>query len=92
MVPEAEHRSSKYLNNGQERDHQPLKGRIWPMRSFKSVGGADNFSRGHALIRDLREGFSALTAAVSVCQRLAAAWAVLAANSDRHRLNRVATP
>ena len=28
VLPEAEHRSSKYLNNGLERDHQFLKGRV----------------------------------------------------------------
>src|SRR5918997_6423814 len=35
LLPEAEHRSSKYLNNGLERDHQFLKGRGRPMRRVK---------------------------------------------------------
>lgn len=34
-LPTVEHRSSKYLNNGLERDHQHLKGRVRPMRRFK---------------------------------------------------------
>jgi transposase-like protein len=80
VLPDAEHRTSKYLNNGLERDHQHLKGRIRPMRRFKTVDGASNFSQGHALIRNLRGGFSALTASVSIHRRLATAWARLAAN------------
>jgi transposase-like protein len=79
LLPAAEHRCSKYLNNGLERDHQHLKGRLRPMRRFKTVGGASNFCRGHTLIRNLRGGFSALTASVSVQLRLATAWSVLAA-------------
>ena len=79
VLPNAEHRTSKYLNNGLERDHQHLKGRTRPMRGFKTVGGASNFSRGHALIQNLRRGFSSLTAAIPLHQRLATAWPVLAA-------------
>jgi transposase, IS6 family len=80
VLPNAEHRTSKYLNNGLERDHQHLKGRVRPMRWFKTVGGAGNFSQGHAFIRNLRQGFSALTASVPLQLRLATAWAALAAN------------
>src|SRR3712207_9135942 len=36
VLPNAEHRTSKYLNNGLERDHQHLKGRLRPMRWFKT--------------------------------------------------------
>src|SRR3712207_3755796 len=79
VLPEAEHRSSKYLNNGLERDHQHLKGRVRPMRCFKTVGGADPCCRGHALIRNLGRGCSSLTAKVPPRQRLAAAWSALAA-------------
>jgi len=32
VLPTAEHCRSKYLNNGLERDHQHLKGRVRPMR------------------------------------------------------------
>ncbi len=80
LLPNVEHRTSKYLNNGLERDHQHLKGRIRPMRRFKTVGGAANFSDGHALIRNLRGGFSSLTASVGIQLRLATAWSALAAN------------
>jgi transposase-like protein len=78
VLPTVEHRTSKYLNNGLERDHQHLKGRIRPMRRFKTVGGASNFSRGHALIRNLARGFSELTVKVAPRLRLATAWAALA--------------
>ena len=79
VVPVAEHRSSHYLNNGLERDHQHLKGRVRPMRYFKQLSRANTFCRGHALIRNLGQGFSDLTADVAPRLRLAIAWAVLAA-------------
>lgn len=79
VVPAAEHRSSKYLNNRLERDHQHLKGRVRPMRRFKRVESGSNFCRGHALIRNLSRGFSALATAVAPRQRLTVAWAALAA-------------
>ena len=78
-VPAVEHRSSHYLNNGLERDHQHLKGRTRPMRHFKQLARANTFCRGHALIRNLRQGFSDLTAGVSPRLRLATAWTVLTA-------------
>jgi transposase-like protein len=74
-----EHRSSPDLNNALERDHQHLKGRVRPMRQFKRVVRADTLCRGHALIRNLRQGLSDLTAGVSARLRLATAWTVLAA-------------
>ncbi len=79
VLPHVEHRTSKYLNNGLERDHQHLKGRVWPMRRFKTTSGASNFCRGHALIRNLRQGFSSLTTTVASPLRLASAWSALAA-------------
>lgn len=79
MLPSVEHRSSKYLNNGLERDHQHLKGRVCLMRRFKTVGGATTFCRGHTLIRNLGRGFSSLTTDVSPRLRLATAWSALAA-------------
>ncbi len=78
-LPDAEHRTSKYLNNGVERDHGHLKQRLRPMRGFKQATSADVVARGHALIRNLQGGFSALTAAVPRPLRLAAAWPHLAA-------------
>jgi hypothetical protein len=79
VLPTAEHRNSKYLNNGLERDHQHLKGRVRPMRHFKRLATAETFCRGHALICNLGQGFSELTAGVSPRLRLAAGWTALAA-------------
>ena len=79
VLPKAEHRTSKFLNNRLERDHQHLKGRVRPMRRFKCAGTASTFCRGHALIRNLRQGFSALTATIAPRRRLATAWPMLAA-------------
>jgi transposase-like protein len=72
-LPDAEHRTSKYLNNGVERDHGHLKQRLRPMRGFKRATSADTVARGHALIRNLQDGFSTLTAATPRPLRLAAA-------------------
>jgi transposase, IS6 family len=74
VLPGVEHRRSKYLNNGLERDHSHLKRRLYPMRGFKRSSSADTLARGHALVRNLRGGFSCLTAQVPPNLRLAAAW------------------
>src|SRR6266540_4151167 len=74
VLPGVEHRRSKYLNNGLERDHSHLKQRLYPMRGFKRGTSADTLARGHALIRNLRGGFSPLTAALAPNLRLATAW------------------
>ena len=79
LLPGAEHRSSKYLNNGLERDHQFLKGRVRPMRRFKETATASTFCRGHALIRNLGRGFSLLATGATPRLRLATAWTALAA-------------
>jgi transposase-like protein len=74
LLPGVEHRRSKYLNKGLERDHSHLKQRLYPMRGFKRGASADTLARGHALIRNLRGGFSSLSAAVPQNLRLATAW------------------
>ena len=74
VLSDVEHRSSKYLNNGLERDHGHLKQRLKPMRGSKQLASADTIARGHALIRNLRDGFSTLTANVPRRLRLAIAW------------------
>src|SRR5687768_2474200 len=74
LLPTAEHRCSKYLNNGLERDHGHLKQRLRPMRGFKQQLSADILARGHALVQNLRNGFSTLTEAVPRPLRLARAW------------------
>ncbi len=79
VVSAVDHRSSKYLNNRLERDHQHLKGRVRPMRRFTVVERARIFCRGHAVIRNLQQGFSRLTQGVPTGLRVAVAWAALAA-------------
>jgi transposase-like protein len=69
-----EHRCSRYLNNALERDHGHLKQRLRPMRGFKQLASADTFSRGHALIQNLRNAFSTLTTTVPRRLRLLEAW------------------
>ena len=78
LLPAAEHRTSKYPNNGLERDHGHLKQRLRPMRGFKQQVSADLLTRGHALVQNLRHGFSTLTDAVPPPLRLATAWPQLA--------------
>jgi transposase, IS6 family len=78
LLPAAEHRTSKYLNNGLEHDHGHLKQRLRPLRGFKQQVSADILTRGHALVQSLQNGFSALTATVPRPLRLATAWPQLA--------------
>jgi transposase-like protein len=72
----AGHRTSKYQNNRLERDH--LKQRLRPMRGFKQRASPDSLTRGHALVQNLRNGFSLLTDGVPCPLRLAAAEPYLA--------------
>jgi transposase-like protein len=78
VLPQTEHRTAKYLNNGLERDHGHLKQRVRPMRGFKSLASADGFSREHGLIQNLRNGCSTLTKALPRPLRLLTAWPQLA--------------
>jgi transposase-like protein len=78
VLPEAEHRRSRYLNNGLERDHGHLKQRQAPRRGFKRHAAADAVCRGHALVRNLRGGGVALTDGGPPVLRRAPAWPVLA--------------
>jgi putative transposase len=78
VLPGVEHRTSKYLNNGIERDHGHLKQRLYPMRGFKQAGCAGVIAHGYALIQNLRNGFSTLTVGVPRVLRLATAWPQLA--------------
>ncbi len=74
VLPHVEHRTSKYLNNGLERDHGHLKQRLYPMRGFKRAASATILARGHAFLQKLRNGCSMLTAAVPRQLRLRTAW------------------
>ena len=78
VLPGVEHRRSKYLNNGLERNHHHLKQRVYAMRGVKHAFAAAILCRGHALIRNVRNGFSQLTTAVPPALRLARAWSQLA--------------
>jgi IS6 family transposase len=78
VLPDTEHRCSKYLNNGLERDHDHLKQRLRPMRGFKHPACADTVVRSHALVQNLRNGFSTLTAPAERRLHLLAAWPQLA--------------
>ena len=77
MLPEVEYRTSKYVNNGLERDHQYLKQRVYPTRAVKQAAAADLLARGHAFIQNLRNGFSRLTATVPRQVRIMTAWSLL---------------
>lgn len=74
VLPNVKHCRSRYLNNGIERDHGHLKQCLRPMRGFKSAVSSDILARGHALVQNLRNGFSTLTAVVPRCSRLMTAW------------------
>ena len=62
-----------YCDHAIERDHGHLKQRLRPMRGFKQLDSADILTRGHALIQNLRNGFSLLTTDVARSLRLATA-------------------
>ena len=67
-----------YCDHAIERDHGHLKQRLRPMRGFKQLASADILTRGHALVQNLRNGFSSLTGDVPRPLRLATAWPQLA--------------
>jgi len=71
-VPGVLHRSGRYRTNGIERDHGFLKERLRPMRGLKSEASAAIFTRGHALIRNIRRGFYRVVEVAP--QRLVCAW------------------
>src|SRR3712207_3276123 len=50
VLPEARHRTSRYLNNRAENSHRPTRRRERQMQRFKSPGQAQRFLFGHAFI------------------------------------------
>ena len=56
-LPPVLHEIGKRAQQRIERDHQHLKGRLRPMRGFKTLAGARVLCRGHAFLRNLRGGF-----------------------------------
>ena len=57
MLPPVAHETGKLIQQRIERDHQHLKGRLHPMRGFKTLAGARVVCRAHAFLRNLRAGF-----------------------------------
>ncbi len=78
VLPKAEHRRSRYLNTGIERDQGHRTQRLYPMRGFKQAASADTLARSHALVQNLRNGFSTRTAGIARTVRLATAWSPVA--------------
>ena len=56
-LPPVAHEAGKAVQQRIERDHQHLKGRLRPMRGFKTLAGARVLCRAHAFLRNLRGGF-----------------------------------
>jgi putative transposase len=50
VLPEARHRTSRYLNNRAENSHRPTRRRERQMQRFKSPGHAQRFLSAHAMI------------------------------------------
>ena len=55
-LPSVAHETGKRVQQRIERDHQHLKGRLRPLRGFKTLAGARVPCRGHAFLRNLRGG------------------------------------
>ena len=56
-LPPVAHETGKRAQQRIERDHQHLKGRLRPMRGFKTLAGARMFARAHTFLRNLRGQF-----------------------------------
>jgi IS6 family transposase len=56
-LPPVAHETGKRVQQRIERDHQHLKGRLRPLRGFKTLAGARAFCRAHAFLRNLRGQF-----------------------------------
>ena len=57
VLPGVLHETGKAVQQRLERDHQHLKGRLRPLRGFKTLSGARALCAGHAFLRNLRGGF-----------------------------------
>jgi transposase, IS6 family len=55
-LPPVAHETGKAAQQRIERDHQHRKGRLRPMRGFKTLAGARVLSRAPAFLRNLRSG------------------------------------
>ena len=52
LGPEAQHRTSHYMNNWIEQDQRGIKQRYYPMRGFGSFDAATRFCTAHDELRD----------------------------------------
>jgi putative transposase len=52
LLPQVEHRQSRYLNNRAENSHRPTRRRERQMQRFKSPAQAQHFLSAHAFIHD----------------------------------------
>jgi hypothetical protein len=82
VLPGTLHEAGKTVQQRIERDHQHLKGRLRPLRGFKTLAGARVLCRGHAFLRNLRAGFYDLGRLADVTvpaplPRVVRAWATL---------------
>jgi IS6 family transposase len=66
VLPGAAHETGKRVQQRIERDHQHLKGRLRPMRGFKTLAGARVLCRAHAFLRNLRGRFYDFGRAVDI--------------------------
>ncbi len=57
VLPGVLHETGKRIQQRIERDHQHLKGRLRPMRGFKTLTGARVVCRAHAFLRNLQGQF-----------------------------------
>ncbi len=81
-LPPVVHETGKLIQQRIERDHQHLKGRLRPLRGFKTLAGARVLCRAHAFLRNLRGGFYDLehlvdTVTVPMEPPVVQAWAAL---------------
>jgi transposase-like protein len=84
VLPPVVHEVGKRVQQRIERDHQHLKGRLRPMRGFKTLAGARVLCRAHAFLRNLRGHFYDLgqpaeAAMASPLPPVVRAWDVLTA-------------
>jgi transposase, IS6 family len=81
-LPGTLHETGKRAQQRIERDHQHLKGRLRPLRGFKTLAGARVLCAGHPFLRNLRGGFYdfgrlVATEAIAPQPPVVQAWAAL---------------
>lgn len=81
VLPGVLHETGKAVQQRIERDHQHLKGRLRPLRGFKTLAGARVLCAGHAFLRNLGGGYYDLGRRIGIVASpqppVVQAWAVL---------------